>query len=148
MQPAGTGQQVLDYLARYLFRIALANSRIEGFQDGQVTFRYRDNASGDLQHCRLPAEEFLRRFLQHVLPRGFTKVRSYGLYSPTAAPALERARELLTTRGPTAAPDPTPSPDPTPPPEPPCPTWRRGVLRIIQTLPRTAPPRPAPRAPP
>lgn len=153
VQPAGTGQQVLDYLARYLFRIALANSRIERFQDGQVTFRYRENASGQLQHCRLPAQEFLRRFLQHVLPRGFTKVRSYGLYSPTAAPALAHARELLTARGPTAAPPPSttapgppPAPEPTPPPEPTCPTCRRGVLRIIQTLP-PAPPVPPPTPP-
>ncbi len=149
VQPAGTGQQVLDYLARYLFRIALANSRIERFQDGQVTFRYREHASGQLQHCRLPAEEFLRRFLQHVLPRGFTKVRAYGLYSPTAAPALAHARELLTARGPTAAPPPspaapgpTPSPERTPQPEPTCPTCRRGVLRILQTL------RPLPSVPP
>jgi len=92
---AGNGDQVLEYLGRYVYRVALTNSRIESFENGMVTFRYRDNHSGQWKHCSLSAEEFIRRFLQHVLPRGFTKVRSYGLFSPTCKPTFERTRRLL-----------------------------------------------------
>jgi hypothetical protein len=159
-QPAGSGEKVLDYLARYLFRVAIANSRLERFEDGKVTFRYRDNRTGRINHCTLPAEEFLARFLQHVLPKGFTKVRSYGLYSPTCRAQLDQARALLTAQppapsplsGPTpaTAPSPTgPSPDacpsaqpssfltlvPEPSVDPPCPFCHLGRMRIIQRLP-------------
>ena len=78
-QSAGSGTKVLEYLARYVFRVAITNSRIEAFDRGQVTFRYRDNRTQQCRHLRLPAEEFIHRFLLHVLPRGFPKVRHYGL---------------------------------------------------------------------
>ena len=94
-QHAGSGQKVLDYLGRYVFRIAIANSRIASFQNGQVTFRYRDNRSQQIQHVTLDAQEFIRRFLRHVLPKGFVKVRSYGLWSPQAGDKLQKARSLL-----------------------------------------------------
>jgi hypothetical protein len=94
-QHAGQGQKVLDYLARYVFRIAITHSRIERFDQGRVTFRYRDNRSQQLQRVNLPAEEFIRRFLLHVLPRGLVKVRSYGLFSAQGADPLEQARSLL-----------------------------------------------------
>ncbi len=74
-QPAGRGEQVLDYLGRYLVRVAIPNSRLERIEDGQVTFRYRDNRTHKLRRVTVPAVEFLHRFLQHVLPRGCTKVR-------------------------------------------------------------------------
>ncbi len=80
-QPAGRGHKVLDYLARYVFRIAISNSRIEAFDQGQVTFRYRDNHTQELRRVQLPADEFIGRFLQHTLPKGFAKVRAYGLAS-------------------------------------------------------------------
>src|SRR6266568_9093856 len=83
LQHAGTGAKVLDYLARYVFRIALVNSRLEHFDDGHVTFRYRDGRTGTTKHCVLDAVTFLGRFLQHVLPDGFAKVRHYGLFSPS-----------------------------------------------------------------
>jgi len=68
-QPAGQGEEVLDYLGRYVFRIAITHSRLEELADGQVTFRYRDNTTQQLRHCCLPAREFLQRFLQHVLAK-------------------------------------------------------------------------------
>lgn len=94
-QAAGQGQQVLKYLARYIFRVAISNSRLERFENGEVTFRYRDNRSQQLHRVTLSAEEFIRRFLQHVLPRGCAKVRYYGICSPACRQQLEQARKLL-----------------------------------------------------
>jgi hypothetical protein len=88
---AGSGQKVLDYLARYVFRIAIANSRLEKIEHGEVTFRYRDKKTQQLRHLTLPAQEFIQRFLQHVLPKGFVKVRTYGLWS---APQQERLAKI------------------------------------------------------
>src|SRR6266850_1422521 len=67
-QHAGVGDKALDYLARYVFRIAIANSRLESLDDGIVAFHYRDNKTHQIRHVRLPATEFIHRFLQHVLP--------------------------------------------------------------------------------
>jgi hypothetical protein len=92
---AGSGQKVLEYLGRYVFRTAITNSRIEAFANGQVTFRYRDNRSQLMQHLSLNVEEFIGRFLRHVLPKGFVKVRSYGLWSAQGGAKLEKARALL-----------------------------------------------------
>lgn len=78
---AGSGEKVLGYLARYVFRIGIANSRLEKLEDGEVTFRFRDNKTQQLCHLTLPAEDFIERFLQHVLPKDFVKVRTFGLWS-------------------------------------------------------------------
>ena len=79
----GTGEQaVLDYLARYVFRVALTNARIVGLDDQTVTIQYRERKTGRRRTCRLSGGEFMRRFLQHVLPRGFHKVRYSGLWHP------------------------------------------------------------------
>lgn len=94
-QHAGTGDKVLEYLGRYVYRIAIANSRLENFDGERVVFRYRDGRSGQTKRCALEALEFIRRFLQHALPRRFVKVRAYGLYSASCRPALERARQIL-----------------------------------------------------
>jgi len=94
-QHAGSAQKVLDYLGRYVFRIAISHSRLEALEQGQVTFRYRDNRSQQLKRLQLPAAEFIQRFLQHVLPRGLTKVRHYGLASPAAGQRRARAMALL-----------------------------------------------------
>ena len=75
---AGQGRQVLNYLARYIFRVAITNSRLERIENGQVTFRYRDNRSQQLHRVTLPAQKFIHRFLLHTLPRGCAKVRYYG----------------------------------------------------------------------
>jgi Putative transposase len=66
---------VLEYLSRYVFRVAITNSRLESIENRQVTFRYHDNRSQKICRVTLPAMEFMRRFLQHVLPRGYSKVR-------------------------------------------------------------------------
>ena len=95
VQSAGAGHRVLDYLGRYVFRIAITNRRLESFAHGRVTFRYRDRRTHQ-QACRtLPAPTFLARFLQHVLPRGFAKVRHDGLASPTCRRHLDAARSVL-----------------------------------------------------
>jgi hypothetical protein len=78
--PFGGPEQVLMYLARYTHRVAISNSRLVALDGDQVTFRYKDYAD-DQRHKTmvLSAHEFLRRFLQHVLPSGFVKIRHYGL---------------------------------------------------------------------
>jgi Putative transposase/Transposase zinc-binding domain len=79
-RPFGGPAQVLKYLARYTHRVAISNSRLVELRDGRVTFRYKDYAHGHRHKTMtLDANEFLRRFLQHVLPSGFVKVRHYGL---------------------------------------------------------------------
>jgi hypothetical protein len=92
---AGSGQKVLDYLARYVFRVALVNSRLEALHQGQVTFRYRDNRTQQWRHLTLPAQEFIGRFLQHILPKGFVKVRTYGLWSATQHSRLAQVQQQL-----------------------------------------------------
>ena len=82
----GRGEQaVLHYLARYVFRIAITNARIVGLEDAGVTFKYRDRGTGRRCTCRLSGEEFNARFLQHVLPRGFHKVRCLACGIPPTA---------------------------------------------------------------
>jgi hypothetical protein len=72
-------EQVLKYLARYTYRVAISNNRIESINDGQVTFWYKDYARGGRwRRMTLEAKEFLRRFLQHVLPPGFVRIRAFG----------------------------------------------------------------------
>ena len=94
-QHAGTGQKVLDYLGRYVFRIAISPSRLESLENGHVTFRYRDNRSQQIKHLRLPVAQFIQRFLQHVLPQGLAKVRHYGLDSSAARSRHATALALL-----------------------------------------------------
>src|SRR6266404_340934 len=94
-QTAGQGRKVLNYLARYIFRVAISNSRLERIENGAVTFRYRDNRNQQLRRVTLPAQKFIQRFLLHVLPRGCAKVRYYGICSPACRAQLEQARTLL-----------------------------------------------------
>jgi len=70
-RPVGTARAALKYLAPYIFRVALSNNRIVRVADGQVTFRYTVGDTGQTAYCTLPVQEFLRRFLQHILPKGF-----------------------------------------------------------------------------
>jgi hypothetical protein len=79
-RPFGGPEQVLKYLARYTHRVAISNSRLLKLEEGKVTFRYKDYAAKSKQKTMtLTAEEFLRRFTQHVLPKYFMKIRHYGL---------------------------------------------------------------------
>lgn len=91
-KPVGTGHNALKYLAPYVFRVAISNNRILKVENDQVTFRYKDTATSKTKFCTLAAEEFIRRFLQHVLPKGFVKVRYYGLFSPTKREQLDQIR--------------------------------------------------------
>jgi len=95
--PLGGPEQVLKYLARYTHRVAISNHRLLKLEEGRVTFRYKDYADAHQEkRLTLSAEEFLRRFVQHVLPRGFMKIRHYGLLSSRHRQArLHAARQLL-----------------------------------------------------
>jgi hypothetical protein len=96
-KPFDGAQQVYAYLSRYTHRVAISNHRLVNCQDGHVTFKARNNQSPEHpRQVTLPAEEFIRRFLLHVLPRGFVKIRHYGLLAPgNAKTKLEKARTLL-----------------------------------------------------
>ena len=131
-QHAGSGQKVLDYLGRYVFRIALTNNRLEQIQDGTVTFRYRDNRTQQLRRITLSAIEFLRRFLQHVLPRGCTKVRYYGLFSPHCRGKLDSARSFIPPPDSISSTSPNTAPDSG---SQTCPFCHVGKLLLIDTLP-------------
>ncbi len=91
----GKGEGALKYLAPYIFRVAISNRRILKVAHGHVTFRYRASDTGRWCTCTLAAAEFLRRFLQHVLPKGFVKVRYYGLFSPSLRHRLPLIRLVL-----------------------------------------------------
>jgi hypothetical protein len=138
-QPAGQGQRVLEYLGRYVFRIAITNSRLEDITADHVTFRYRDNRTQAIRRVTITGVEFLERFLEHVLPRSCAKVRYYGLWSArhradrTTARTLLSADTIATPAEPTPAA--TPSTSPSPPP-PRCPHCQTGHLLLIATLPR------------
>jgi hypothetical protein len=137
-QHAGRGQKVLDYLGRYIFRVAIANSRLERVEDGQVTFRYRDNQTQQRRRVTLSGLEFLQRFLQHVLPRGCTKVRYYGIWSPTCRRQLDQARALLAISSPTppepASSKPSAAQAAADPPPMHCPQCRTGILIRVGVL--------------
>jgi hypothetical protein len=94
-QAVGNGLSALKYLAPYIFRVAISNNRILALADGKVTFRYKDTETGKTSRCPLSAEEFIRRFLQHVLPKGFVKIRYYGFFSPSHRARLACLREQL-----------------------------------------------------
>ena len=95
-KPYGKGQDaVLNYLARYVFRVALTNRRLMAMDETHVTFQYKDHDTGQWRTVRLEGVQFLRRFLFHVLPKGFHKVRYYGLWHPCKRDRQARARLLL-----------------------------------------------------
>src|ERR671925_1573142 len=96
-RPFGGPRYVLQYLGRYTHRVAISNHRLVSFQDGQVTFRWRDSAHHNQQRLRaLPVDKFLRRFLLHILPQGFVRIRHYGfLASRRRATTLPLCFQLL-----------------------------------------------------
>ena len=103
--PFGGPEQVLAYLGRYTHRIAIGNERLLGCENGEVRFRYRDYAHGNkTKVMRLPAEEFIRRFLLHVLPSGFMRIRHYGLLANR-----HRTEHLAACRAALDAPTPVPA---------------------------------------
>jgi hypothetical protein len=100
-KPFGGPQAVLAYLSRYTHRIAIANSRLLALDDKSVTFKckdYRSNGSHRYKTMTIAIAEFIRRFLIHVLPKGFHRIRHYGLFAqPSCADNVARARQLLAT---------------------------------------------------
>jgi len=95
-KPYGTGKDaVLQYLARYVFRIAITNRRLISMDESHVTFQYKDHDTGQWKTERLEGVQFLRRFLLHVLPKGLHKVRYYGLWHPCRRDRQGKARLLL-----------------------------------------------------
>lgn len=115
VQPVGSGEAALKYLANYLCKPPLHDTQIERWDARSVTFRYREN-SGVPQHCTVSGVEFVRRFLQHVLPKGFQRVRHYGWLGAAAQVKRERIHALLDWK----APAPQRTTAPTPPPLCPC----------------------------
>jgi hypothetical protein len=94
--PWGEGERgVLAYLARYVFRVAISNTRIVGLNDQAVTIRHKQRKSNRWLTSCIPGHEFMRRFLQHVLPKGLHKVRYSGLWHPARREQAARVRQLL-----------------------------------------------------
>ncbi len=148
-EPAGSGQAVLKYLAPYIFRVALSNNRLLKLENGQVTFRYQDGPTKTQKLATLPAQEFIRRFLQHVLPHRFQKLRYFGFFRAQQRPRLQPLQALLA--GTPKAEDPTPfSPTQDAPAEPHlklirCPQCGHPmqlVQRLLRQKPTSSPPPP------
>ena len=142
-RPFAGPQQVLDYVGRYTHRVAISNNRLLGIEDGQVCFRWKDYRDGNQQKIMiLAAEEFIRRFLLHVLPAGFQRLRYYGLLGNRyREEKLARCRQLLGM-------PPAQTPDSEPPQDyrdryqqltgcslSECPVCHRGCMRVVETLP-------------
>jgi hypothetical protein len=94
-QAVGPGAHSVKYLAPYVFKVAISNSRIINVEDHKVFFKYKKPQSNRWRTMRLDVMEFMRRFLQHVLPTGFMKVRYYGFLSPGASVPLEKIEALI-----------------------------------------------------
>jgi hypothetical protein len=143
--PFAGPEAVLAYLSRYTHRVAISNRRLITSDTTGVTFRYKDyRRSGPerQQIMRLDTDEFIRRFLLHVLPRGFHRIRHYGLLaSATRKANIARAREMLAVAAP---PEPVEAVEP-PDRRPPCPCCG-GRMRIIETFERWMQPRAPPHA--
>jgi hypothetical protein len=150
-RPFGGPKAVLAYLARYTHRVAISNSRLIALDDRGVTFRWKDyrarsTAAGDawIKTMTLPAEEFLRRFLLHVLPGGFHRIRHYGfLASGRRAANVDRIRGLIGSAKTEAAPAAEDQPAPSAVSEPPCPCCG-GRMRIVEIFDRRDRPRSQP----
>ena len=148
-RPFAGPEAVLAYLARYTHRVAISNSRLVSLDDRGVTFRwkdYRQDGEARQKLMTLAPGEFIRRFLIHVLPAGFHRIRHYGLFANTARAAnLAKARALLPPPPPAAAPS---NDEPEAPAKPanacPCCGGRMILVEIFErrSAPRSAPPRP------
>lgn len=119
--PVGDGQAALKYLAPYIYRVAISNRRLIEFIDkgcmkkSQVTFQYRASDTGQLKRCTLSVEQFIQRFLQHVLPKGFVKVRYFGFFAHNRRATLASLQKLLGKEACPEATTPQLEPDPAAP---------------------------------
>ncbi len=139
--PFAGPEAVLAYLSRYTHRVAISNSRLIAFDGNEVTFRYKDYRRRGAERQRvmtLAADEFIRRFLIHVLPHGFHRIRHYGLLAGSARKdCLAQARDLL---GVAPTPEEPPAEEAAPVPHPTCPCCG-GAMVIIETFAPWCPPR-------
>jgi hypothetical protein len=130
-KPAVQGaEKVLDYLGRYVHRTALSDKAILRCDDDAVAFTYRRSSDGQRRVMTLPAHELLRRFLQHVPPKGFHRIRAFGLLHPAHRATLRRLQLALAPR---------PSPDKPAPPTPAkvglrCPHCGHAALVLVRRL--------------
>ena len=127
VQPVGSGEAALKYLAAYLCRPPLHEKQIERWDKTSVTFHYREN-TGAQSSCTVSGQEFVRRFLQHVPPRGLQRVRHYGWLGAAAKARRDRILALLDWQPPLVV-----KPAPKPPPK--CPACGKPML-LLGTLPR------------
>jgi hypothetical protein len=106
-KPVGSGQTTLTYLARYVQRVAISERAILRADPDRITLRYRKSGTNQPRTLRLAPHEFLRRFLQHVLPRGFRKIRYFGLHHSSKRPVLRLLQAAMAIRS--GAPMPAPA---------------------------------------
>ena len=131
--PFGGPEHVLHYLARYTHRVAISNHRLISLADGKVTFRWKDYAHGNKKRqMAVATDEFLRRFLLHVLPRGFVRIRHFGFLSaPRRRESIAVCRRVLAQAIPGSR-------SPTPTVTPPGTTWScpccGGAMIILEKL--------------
>lgn len=130
VQPVGSGEAALKYLANYLCKPPLPESQLETWDARRVTFRYRANG-GTPQRCTVTGQEFVRRFVQHVLPKGFQRVRHSGWRGAAAKGKRERLGALLDWKAPALV-----QPAPVPPPK--CPGCGK-VMRLLAAVARKPP---------
>jgi hypothetical protein len=153
--PFGGPEQVLKYLARYTHRVAISNHRLLALDESSVTFASKDYAAGAAEKTsKLTGAEFLRRFLQHVLPKGFVRIRHYGLLAHRNRDAnVANCRKLIAESG-NAISAPTTATTETEPSAdvfesgPRCPVCKKGRMVEIEVVPRAIAPPPRERAPP
>jgi len=138
VQPLGNAtDQTIHYLATYVFKVAISNSRIVSSERGRVTFRYKKPHSARPRSVCLDVMEFIRRFLHHVLPTGFMKVRYFGFFNPTSPVSLEHISDLIQLQyGFNLA---CPAPDLPPPPTLFCPNCGGQLLYCYAVLPSSQP---------
>ena len=148
--PFAGPEAVLAYLARYTHRVAISNSRLVALDERGVTFQYKDYRRNAARYrtMTLSADEFIRRFLLHVLPKGFHRIRHYGLLASVGYKAnIARAKELMAVPMPAVNPPPaaddTVYPDAMTDHRPPCPCCS-GRMIIVEVFARGS----APRGPP
>ncbi len=94
-KPVGDGRHIMKYLGAYVFRVAISDARIVSYNGSEVTFKYQKVGSPKWRKMTLSVMEFIRRFLQHVLPHGFMKIRHFGFLCPNFSVSLQRIREYI-----------------------------------------------------
>jgi hypothetical protein len=101
--PIGNPEKILEYLSRYVFRIAISDNRIKSVKNGRVNFTMKDYRTGLFRPMSLDIDEFIHRFLLHILPERFLKVRHYGIFSNRYRKEnIEKAKEILKLQNETA----------------------------------------------